>query len=389
MIQKTFFPFVYNIESNLESALDYIDDYAHPIQQDFDDALFECATSIRHQHFDEKKFKEYLQQLAGTVLSEQAEPIHTFRDADYLKAITEKGFLLKSSPKLDHTYEKSGSLLKIITSPQAVDPWKYCLRAIRELHLRNSELSGATLLHAASIEVAPGEAWLLVGEKGAGKSSLLLWLLLSDPQFRMLSNDRSFIWAPGSLRFDSHWWTTYFPMAALIGPGLLQAALGENWLQQSSLITRKQENRIEKIAELVAKEGASSHFSKKILMSSRDISTLFKKETSATARIKGIVFPDLRTSTDGGIQVKKLPVAEAVARLKRQCYTPNDPAYGSGWLVDNSEKRDALGLKAQEQLSKLAVEVKSVQVSFDYCPDKSQLREQLQKALQKKLSSKK
>lgn len=84
-------------------------------------------------------------------------------------------------------------------------------RTIEALWREYLEAHGWACLHAASVEMA-GRAWLLVGEKGAGKTTLQLALLSEGA--RLLSADRTWVAAgpagpaarrgPGALRLTGH-----------------------------------------------------------------------------------------------------------------------------------------------------------------------------------------
>ncbi|HEX8454705.1 MAG TPA: hypothetical protein VF647_21675 [Longimicrobium sp.] len=90
----------------------------------------------------------------------------------------------------------------------AADLAAHTVEALRREYL---EAHGWACLHAASVEIA-GRAWLLVGDKGAGKTTLQLALL--DAGARLLSADRTWVAAgaagpaarrgPGALRVTGH-----------------------------------------------------------------------------------------------------------------------------------------------------------------------------------------
>lgn len=383
--EKIIFPFAYSASSNLKVALDYVNDYCHDlIDGAFDAPLFRSEYAFQHIHESAA-----LNNITESFRDASCDSVQTstFRLFDYSKQQTAHGFKLASLPgfKQAFTVDSESNQIRIFTDDESPDSSKHLMRALREVHLRSCENLGAVLLHAASVEIDRDECWLIVGEKGAGKSSLLLWLLLSNSRNKLISNDRTFLWAPGKLQSNNeNWWGSFFPMAALLGPGLLQATLGQDWIQKTSTITRKQDQPIEMIAKKTDEEGPSTHFTRKVMLSSADYSHLYSRANKAYSQVKGILFPRLIHDDEQDFEFSSIDKETAFAKLIAQCYTPIDPAFGSGWLIESTEASSELKRsQAHSRIANLLDQVPAVSVSFGYKPSlREDLRDEIKRILE-------
>ncbi|MFP7675544.1 hypothetical protein ACG74X_19565 [Marivita sp. S0852] len=153
-----------------------------------------------------------------------------------------------------------------------------CLRLMREISRRDWDDTGGHLLHAAAAVDSDGRALLIIGNKGAGKSSLLM--RLCQLGYRYLSNDKCLISLDGSGAME----VTEWPMPARLGTGTLLAVLGAGRRLDFTRLSRPQKLRPEDSADL--------RINQKVELTRREILDHFGLQGAGSRHgVAGCLFP--------------------------------------------------------------------------------------------------
>jgi hypothetical protein len=175
---------------------------------------------------------------------------------------------------------------------------------IAATRLRRTQLD----VHAASVEAA-GRAILIVGPKGAGKTTLALHLLRSGP-WRMMANDRAFVGRDGGTIV-----VRGMPTAVKVRPPTL--AEFPELRRGLPPVERPYLHTLDELA--AAKAGAASPEVVEFALSPAQLAHQLGVERCGAAPLGAIVFPDVRADM-AGWRAERLTSDEVGRRLFANLY---------------------------------------------------------------------
>lgn len=193
------------------------------------------------------------------------------------------------------------------------EPFQFARKLIRQIISSEHQKAGAALIHASAVEFN-GEAYLIVGNKGAGKTTLMMKLLATG-KTKYLGND-AILLTPGAKAI---------PILAgpFVGLGTLY-----NIKEYRHLIPAK----FIPILENRQSPDYDAYTQKKISFGLEEIEDLLTTSISRGAKINGIIFPTLVQGQES-VETEKLQSEEGAGLLQAQImYDPNDH---QNWLEIN------------------------------------------------------
>lgn len=212
---------------------------------------------------------------------------------------------------------RSARMVELWQHPEGRDRDRHLLRLVREITYRRMETLGGLAFHAASASVH-GRSVLIVGAAGAGKTTVLLWLLARCGA-HFICNDRPLLFSSDGHAFK----IVYTPLPVRVTPATC-AAIPE--LQDYvSAATRMRDHLLGRYAQHGTLSDAKLEFDP------TQISQALGVRRVATGTLAAIIQPQFSRSTERSRSIRIQPAA-AMALLERECCTPTDNIWPTPWL---------------------------------------------------------
>lgn len=217
---------------------------------------------------------------------------------------------------------------------------RYFLRIIREILIRESENSGSILFHASALRIK-NNGILIPGKKGAGKSSLMAYLLFNK-EAKFINNDRVFLSLKNNLN--------YLPLPIRFSVETVRSFSDSIPFPFSKKRVNESNTKIE--------------------ITPKELSQVFSRELISEAPLKRIFFPAF-DQTISKCDVEQLNKEETRIFLKESCFTPYDENWTNAWIIKR-EKTDAeLEGFAEKRLDQIINNYSSYRIKFGpkNCPE--------------------
>jgi len=209
---------------------------------------------------------------------------------------------------------------------------------IAATRLRRTQLD----VHAAAVEAA-GRAILIVGPKGAGKTTLSLHLLRSG-RCRMMANDRTFVGRAGTSVV-----VRGMPTAVKVRPPTLA---GFPELRRGlPPVERPYLHTLDELASMVTGDGVPE--STEFALSPAQVAHQLRVEPLGTAPLGAIVFPHIRTDV-AGWDAERLAPKEVSARILANLYGGSSARFGSTIFEDLDGGRSLPSRRLSDELAEAA-----------------------------------
>ena len=237
----------------------------------------------------------------------------------------------------------------IVTESEIYFQELYCVYVVRELLNRSAENKKLLLLHGAAVNV-DNYGLLIVGSKGAGKTTFVSKLSESDLQCEMISNDRTY-----TEIIDDEIRLHYYPLKFRFGFGTIRAIP-----DLKDFMSRKYQHRKpEKVRILLSDESCKSKFS----LTLGEYQRLFKKKVVRSGNLSKIVIPQIVMNSDE-LEVVDVSKEEAREILGENNFTPHDDLFLDPWLMNREASIHELESFSKQQIEKLLDQVSVVKVRY-------------------------
>ncbi len=237
--------------------------------------------------------------------------------------------------KVFYLIDKEHGKIQILTTKNNYRARIALMRVIRELTMNYYMVSQGIFIHGSAFEI-DGKAMIIVGNKGAGKTTLMLYNLLNK-RTKYLSNDRLFI-----LEESNNYLVKGMPTIASILPSSLEMLpTFKSRLYASFFNVQYTKKEAKELGEL-PKIGKNS----KIGITPAQLSEITETLPISQAKLGAIVFPKI-THQKGDIKLTKLSENDAEAMFEiaifggYKFYDENNVFN----LINNNEKIQMITLK--------------------------------------------
>jgi hypothetical protein len=203
-----------------------------------------------------------------------------------------------------YTVDPSARSVAILSPEHNPQARTALMRVVRELAMNRSRADGGVFLHAAALAIA-GRGLLIAGEKRAGKTTLLLYLLRATGA-DYVSNDRVLLPSPASATLRGMpTIVTVRPQTLAFFPGL-----------RSELVTKSYFYRCTMAEAAVDQRPARPSSDGSFGLSPAQVGALLRVERRAECAPHVLLFPHVTGDASGG-ELRELAPGAAAARLRR------------------------------------------------------------------------
>lgn len=281
--------------------------------------------------------------------------------ACYSAACEDRQLIFETGENAEHRYGiiKDGRYYYVVLDSECRTLFTYMSRVVREVYLRQSENCGGLSIHAAAF-VKNGKAYLLVGDKCAGKTSLMLALTLHSNAC-YLGNDRVIL-----VPLDERFMVFPFPVSCRIGLGTANAlSAAHDILSELSSLQRRQDNSL----TITDKEGLRSVLefgsSVKIELTPFEITSRLGIRHHPGAPLFRIIIPKLDPSCSTP-SLEPLAPEELGDVLGAQVFTPDEEKWITPWLLNRTSSVEELRRAARRLTSEVSQKVHGFRLRFGY-----------------------
>lgn len=227
-------------------------------------------------------------------------------------------FIHESPPLPRHVILRAGNDLLVLHEAVGEEAFRIPVRIIRELLLRELQGEGGLFMHAAAVVSAKGRAALILGEQGAGKSTLM-WALAGKGSLYYIANDRCIIRRRGSALEVIGW-----PLSIRLGRGLVESPAA---LFPSVNLRRGENSKVDSI-RFTPRVWAERT---KVELTPREFESVTGKNIAAAGELSALLMPRLAV-TSQDVRIVKVERETAMAEFRAGVTEPQDRDYLRGWL---------------------------------------------------------
>jgi energy-coupling factor transporter ATP-binding protein EcfA2 len=217
-----------------------------------------------------------------------------------------------------HVILRSGNDLVVVNRSVSEEAFRTPVRILRELALREMQKAGGLFMHAAAVVSRTGRAALILGDKGAGKSTLM-WALVGLGPLLYIANDRCIVRNRGDTLKIYGW-----PLSIRLGRGLVESPAA---MFPSATFRRKENMELGSIETAPRIWGERA----KVELTPREFEVSTDKRMAAEGEVCVLLMPRF-TEALVDARVADIGNDEATAKFRNSITEPADCDYLRGWL---------------------------------------------------------
>jgi hypothetical protein len=246
----------------------------------------------------------------------------------------------------EHVVLKKGESVLVVLRNTDEQSIRMPLRVVREVLLREFENNGASLFHAAMVELWEGSGALIVGDKAAGKTTTMMHLLVGGAAY--VSNDMTIVKGDQNGGMLGYGW----PLSVRVGMGLVDSLIGLKSFSKKEF-SRIQDKQIWKQSFSTEREKASNWgVQSKLELTPTEVSSITNADIACCTEVACLVFPRLDISANE-IKIELVEPEAVLDCLSRNSREPVDEDYLTGWMGVRRLNEGELAENANNITSKL------------------------------------
>lgn len=260
---------------------------------------------------------------------------------------------------LSHVVEKKGKDIFFIYDSKLKNKENKLWCIIREIVHRNTEDRGGIMLHSACLSFDNDRGMLILGGKGAGKTTLATTLLEYNDYY-FTSNERMLV-----RKEDKKALSIHYPLRFGIRNVINNTVLYQYILKNYNKLTRKQNVTLEMIEEYNKNKELKENNIYKIELEIEEYLECFNKKYRPIVEPVILIVPEISSEFDG-YNIKILNKEEIYNVIKEQCYTPYDKTWIEPWIEKRMKSNEDIEISANKLITDIANKVMGIKIKFGF-----------------------
>ena len=260
---------------------------------------------------------------------------------------------------LSHVVEKKGKDIFFIYDSKLKNKENKLWCIIREIVHRNTEDRGGIMLHSACLSFDNDRGMLILGGKGAGKTTLATTLLEYNDYY-FTSNERMLV-----RKEDKKALSIHYPLRFGIRNVINNTVLYQYILKNYNKLTRKQNVTLEMIEEYNKNKELKENNIYKIELEIEEYLECFNKKYRPIVEPVILIVPEISSEFDG-YNIKILNKEEIYNVIKEQCYTPYDKTWIEPWIEKRMKSNEDIEISANKLITDIANKIMGIKIKFGF-----------------------
>ncbi len=260
---------------------------------------------------------------------------------------------------LSHIVIRDGNSIYFVYSTEVENEDNILWCIIREIIHRNTEDRGGVMLHSAALSSDNREGILILGSKGAGKTTLTTTLLEFN-DYCFTSNERMLVRQEDKRAISIHY-PLRFGVRNIINNPVLYNYILENYTH----LIRTQNVTLEMIENYKNNKSLKEDSLFKIELEIEEFLDCFKKEYKPIIKPKILILPQI-SSEFKGYEITIIDKKEIIDAIKGQCYTPYDKTWAEPWIEKRMKNDNEIQILADSFINNISNEIIGIKMKYGF-----------------------